>query len=525
MTRMAAGTFQSDVQPGGSMIPASRSTLRFCRLLLLASLLLCTRGALAADAAPPTPASSVAAATMGTPQQAGTAITARPDGRAVPVEGGDVLGTLAVYRPNGPIKAFVYLFSDDDGWTDDLNAVGRVLAEEGVLVAGVDLNHVLANSATPDQDCFYLVSDLEEMAQEVEKDAGIEDYMTPILVGRGHGGTLAYVALTQSPDVTTEGIITVDALPSLATKQPFCGPAPFHRSVAGGWAYGMPPGLPGWWRAAVHPGQNDYFPWLDRLDEAEKVTLDEQAGLGRALAHLVMETVAEVRSSESGGLADLPLVELPAAQDGPFLAVIISGDGGWRDLDKTIGEWLSAHGVATVGVDALRYFWTTKQPAAIARDVTRIVNRYLPLWHREKVLLVGYSFGAGILPATFDALSPEIQAKVAQVSLLGIAPKADFEFHVTGWLGSTSAEAQDVTVPFARIDKRLVQCFYGKEEEDSLCALPVAEGTERVLTEGGHHFDGDYPKLAETILKGAERRLGGNEGAAAKDADTNVRSD
>ncbi|SNB51005.1 Type IV secretory pathway, VirJ component [Arboricoccus pini] len=449
--------------------------------------------------------------------EGGQTIVARADGAPVEVDGGDVLGKIRVYRPNGDIKALVYLFSDTAGWTPALDGVGRVLAEEGILTAGIELGHVLANSATPDQDCFYLVSDLEERAQEIEKNAGIADYMTPILVGVGHGGTLAYVALTQSPDATTEGIVTIDAAPSLETRQPFCGPAPFQKSVAGGFAYGKAPSLPGWWRAAVHADQNNYFPWIDRFEEAEIVSLDENATLGRAVAHIVIETVNEVHSGDGQRLADLPLVELPSQQDGDLFAIVLSGDGGWRDLDKSIGEWLAGHGVPVIGVDSLRYFWTTKSPEQIARDVSRIVKRYGDAWHRQHVILVGYSFGAGVLPATVDALPESVRNRVTQVSVLGIGPTADFEFHVTGWLGSTSAEAQDVKGPASRLDKTRVQCFYGEEEEDTLCTDPVMAGAEIIKTTGGHHFDGNYDRLAQLIREGALRRLGAAASTAATD--------
>ena len=55
----------------------------------------------------------------------------------------------------------------------------------------------------------------------------------------------------------------------------------------------------------------------------------------------------------------LPLVELPASHP-RGLAIILSGDGGWRDLDKTIGEQLSSEGISVVGWDCLRYFWRHK---------------------------------------------------------------------------------------------------------------------------------------------------------------------
>ena len=72
---------------------------------------------------------------------------------------------------------------------------------------------------------------------------------------------------------------------------------------------------------------------------------------------------ARTAASSVGGL---PLVELPAKGPGDLLAVFYSGDGGWRDLDKKIGGILAAHGIATIGVDSLRYFWKEKSPQQIA---------------------------------------------------------------------------------------------------------------------------------------------------------------
>jgi type IV secretory pathway VirJ component len=59
-----------------------------------------------------------------------------------------------------------------------------------------------------------------------------------------------------------------------------------------------------------------------------------------------------------------------------------------------------------------------------------------------------------------------------------------------------------------RMDLSLVQCFYGEEEDDSLCPSPDLAKAEVIRTSGGHHFDGEYSDLAKTILDGARRRLG-----------------
>jgi type IV secretory pathway VirJ component len=57
-----------------------------------------------------------------------------------------------------------------------------------------------------------------------------------------------------------------------------------------------------------------------------------------------------------------------------------------------------------------------------------------------------------------------------------------------------------------RLDRSRVQCFYGEEEEQTLCRDPALAKAEIIRTEGGHHFDGDYEALAGQSLTGAERR-------------------
>ena len=81
------------------------------------------------------------------------------------------------------------------------------------------------------------------------------------------------------------------------------------------------------------------------------------------------------RAPDEEDVSDLPLVELPAAHPDGMLAIVISGDGGWRDLDKTIAHDLHDQGVSVVGVDSLRYFWSVKSPAQTAHDLDRIIRR------------------------------------------------------------------------------------------------------------------------------------------------------
>ena len=59
------------------------------------------------------------------------------------------------------------------------------------------------------------------------------------------------------------------------------------------------------------------------------------------------------------------------------------------------------------------------------------------------MLLVGYSFGADVLPFVVNRLPADLRARVASVSLLGIDSNASFEVRVTDWVGADDGRRTD----------------------------------------------------------------------------------
>ncbi len=84
-----------------------------------------------------------------------------------------------------------------------------------------------------------------------------------------------------------------------------------------------------------------------------------------------------LNQSVLGDVDGLPLVELPAEHQSRLMAVLLSGDGGWRDLDKTIADRLQSLGVSVVGWDSIRYFWgEISSLKKTAGDLAAIINSY-----------------------------------------------------------------------------------------------------------------------------------------------------
>jgi type IV secretory pathway VirJ component len=198
-------------------------------------------------------------------------------------------------------------------------------------------------------------------------------------------------------------------------------------------------------------------------------------------------------------------------------AVFYSGDGGWRDLDQQLGGILARHGVPVLGISALKYYWRERSPEDSAADLDALIAKYTAQFGKKRVLLVGFSFGADVVPSVVDRLSPENRARVAQVVLLSPSKDVNFEIEMEGYMreGWWKTHTQDFfqwVNPVKHYDARApllalegkppVVCYYGKDdEEDTICASKDLPPWIKVYVKpGDHHFDYNYEGLARQMI-------------------------
>ena len=437
--------------------------------------------------------------------------------RAFALDTGD-LGTVHLVNPDGAMHGLVVLFSNSQGWTAASDNIAAALARVGGLVVGIDLPAYLRrlDAHHPSAKCYDAVTDIELISRQIQRARGNANYRTPLLAGVGEGGAFAAATLAQAPADTFAGAASVDPTASLRMRLPPCSQAPEAASSDGGFLYGPWKSLPGFWvvgldTAADSAGRRRRIQDLQAAGTPVEISkIAQESSKPEAMAALLGPHLGVGFGPAKPVISSLPLVELPASPHGHLLAIVFSGDGGWRDLDKTIAEKLQSAGVSVVGWDSLRYFWSHKSPEQTARDLGAVIDTYSARWGTSKVALIGYSFGAGVLPFAYDRLSPEAKQHVVQLSLLGFEPAADFEISLMGWLGAPPTKDALPTEPaLAPINPSMIQCFYGKDESDSLCPALAAKHEVTVIeTEGGHHFNGDYDPLAQRILDGFRHRAG-----------------
>ncbi len=405
----------------------------------------------------------------------------------------------------------VVLLSDAAGWGATEQALSDQLNAKGVIVVGIDVPSWLAALEASPRGCVYLTGDIEALSHQIQRTSGGPDYLPPLVTGIGAGGALALGIAAQTPLATLGGTIAIDPAASIALRKPLCSRATATPSADGTTTtYGLQPGpVPDPVTIALTPGADAAGAAHARALQADHpdITISAMEGAqGDALVSLVTQAITAGDTADQDTPLGLPLSILEATPNRDTLAIIYSGDGGWRDLDRQIGGVFQSLGVPVVGLDSLRYFWNERAPQETADDLARIIGAYTEHWNVKHILLAGYSFGADILPATYNLLPEDAKAKVSQISLLALGREKPYQISVLGWLGQNSAGG-DPSDDIKSIDPKLVQCFYGTEEEDDPCASLTRLGIETIGIKGGHHFDGDYEALAKRILAGLDKRL------------------
>ena len=221
-----------------------------------------------------------------------------------------------------------------------------------------------------------------------------------------------------------------------------------------------------------------------------------------SLAALVCACPAMCSPTES--VAGLPLIELPSPPGSPparALAVHLTGNAGYNMTDQLLGEELAAHGVPTVVLSSLRYFWHRRTPDEAARDLERILRHELSNWDREEIALTGYSMGADVLPFLLNRLPADLQARVRVVALISPGPEIDFDVHLSDLVRDAARPTSIATQPeIERMAGPKLLCFCGREEPRCLCSQ-LSPGCAQVIPlAGGHRMGIHATAIADSVL-------------------------
>ena len=369
-------------------------------------------------------------------------------------------GQVDLYRPSTETGTVVILFADPNQNVDTLIAS---ILQRGAIVAAIVPDRYLAHLTDVCQAKDTLPEDVGQLTKRILKRANISTFIPPIVIGLGSQARLVEEIVAASTSGGLSGAIVQTQSkppPSLFTHCPSANKNRFG--------------------VVIH-----------------------QASAGRGDA-AILSQLTPLLQSDAMRSTHLPLVEYPV-QGAKRAVILLSGDGGWREIDHGMALALQQHGLAVIGWNSLQYFWSLKTPQQLSRDLAQVIHTYQTRWQINHFAIVGYSFGADVAPFAYNGLAEEQQRMIEFIALLGLEAKADFKITIGGWLGWRNRSTLPVMDAVRLIEARKMECVSGDEEKKSLCQSLHALGVHHIIRPGGHHFDHKTAALAEDIIAGWDR--------------------
>lgn len=205
-------------------------------------------------------------------------------------------------------------------------------------------------------------------------------------------------------------------------------------------------------------------------------------------------------------LRHLPLVEEPAPSPGKTFAFVFTGDGNWAILVMAMARLLAREGIPSVGLKARTYLLHRRTPDEVARDVESVLRHYLAAWKMERVVLVGLSRGADLLPFAARRLPKALRDRVELMVLLSPARSTNFRFYWSDLFGYHERPDDVPLLPEIEALRGMrIVCVNGKQDEAALCPSLPPGIAECVEIDAGHNLNRDHLFAAELILG----RMGG----------------
>jgi type IV secretory pathway VirJ component len=198
---------------------------------------------------------------------------------------------------------------------------------------------------------------------------------------------------------------------------------------------------------------------------------------------------------------DLPLKEWTTVTHDKPVIFYISGDGGFNSFSSGLCESLNKRGYDVFALNAKSYFWNRKTPEQAATDINDYLLKKLAGRVNQQVVLIGYSFGADVLPFIVHRLSKSIYESVIASFLMASSGSTDFEIHWTDIFGGNKKRSMDVVTELNRLSDKYIVLIDGSDEETlPLDKISLKKYTHEILP-GGHHFEGDTEEITKVILK------------------------
>jgi type IV secretory pathway VirJ component len=432
-------------------------------------------------------------------------------------------GKVFIYRHSATPANVIIMISGDAGWKYGVVDFAETFSESNSLVIGVDILRYFKDLRQRTGDCYNVASDFVNLAAVIEKRYNFSDYRSPVIMGYSSGATLVYGILAQARPGTFIGGISLGFCPDIDLPKKLCQTNGLvEKADPTGNSYFLEPdaSLGNSW--IILQGKLDRIcnysevaDFVKKTSDAELISIpDEGHGFSKwsnfmpqwkdAYTRLIGKyDSSQTTTYSKNDLKGLPL-EITHSKirkiESP-VALIISGDGGWYSFEQLIADKLAEHGIPTIGLDSRKYFWNRRTPEETAADIAKALSYYCKLWGKERLLLIGYSLGAEIVPFIVNRLPRDMKEKINLSVLLSPETNTDFEIHISNMLGlGNNKNTYLVMDEILKMKDYPTLCIFGKDEKSKIPELLKDTFVKISIIPGDHHYKFNVPLIVQTMI-------------------------
>ncbi|MDQ6901590.1 MAG: virulence factor [Bacteroidota bacterium] len=201
---------------------------------------------------------------------------------------------------------------------------------------------------------------------------------------------------------------------------------------------------------------------------------------------------------------NFPVKAWDAATHDKPLIFYISGDGGLNNFSSGLCGALNKKGYDVCALNAKSYFYNKKTPEQTTNDIYNYLSQKLKGRSSQQIILIGYSFGADVLPFVLNRLPKKMLDQTRVSFLMASSGNTDFEIHWSDMFGGNAKRSMDVVSEINKLDNAKIVIISASDDGYlDVKKITLKKYTHEVLP-GGHHFDGDTDEIVKVMLNDME---------------------
>ena len=191
----------------------------------------------------------------------------------------------------------------------------------------------------------------------------------------------------------------------------------------------------------------------------------------------------------------------------PVAALYFSGDMGLRfGMGPYTSAALARRGIAVTGFSSPAVFAVHRTRVEVDAAVANAVRQAMARTGRDRLVLIGQSYGADILQTGLAALPAELRPHIAAVVLVVPGETVFFRADPSGLAYRGAPDSLGASTVNA-IRWAPLTCIYGAAETDSLCPAVRLPRATVIRMPGGHFLARDSDGLVGHVVDAVRRAV------------------